>query len=325
MSETLTISAAPPPDWATIDEEIRCPLCDYNLRGLPEPRCPECGYRFDWPGLLDPTRRKHPFVFEHHPERNLWSFYRTLRAGLRPARFWRSLHPAQPASLKRLIGYIVIVATFMLAANITDVIGTAVTMSARNQSFRTRFRRNLQGNQTRAAGLRAYVSANFSSIDEALEVMAPRTWTMRFARELVDRVEKDHPAAIVSAIYVMWPVLSLAALLIFRWSMRTAKVRTIHVFRCIAYAFDTTVWMAMAFLCAAVLWAARGISYNIRQELFYLQLFFVILSVAVMTYRLYVGYKVYLQFDRPLATAVASQVIVLLVAVNIGLYVTFGR
>lgn len=41
---------APPagsPDWATLHEDVRCPLCDYDLRGLTEPRCPECGYRFD--------------------------------------------------------------------------------------------------------------------------------------------------------------------------------------------------------------------------------------------------------------------------------------
>lgn len=36
------------PDWSTIGREIHCPLCEYNLRGLSEPRCPECGYQFEW-------------------------------------------------------------------------------------------------------------------------------------------------------------------------------------------------------------------------------------------------------------------------------------
>jgi hypothetical protein len=30
-----------PPDWERIDEEIYCPLCNYNLRGLTVARCPE--------------------------------------------------------------------------------------------------------------------------------------------------------------------------------------------------------------------------------------------------------------------------------------------
>lgn len=30
------------------DAGLRCPQCDYNLTGLSEPRCPECGEAFDW-------------------------------------------------------------------------------------------------------------------------------------------------------------------------------------------------------------------------------------------------------------------------------------
>ena len=100
-------SPSPPdaPDWDAVREEVRCPLCGYQLRGLVEPRCPECGYTFSWPELTDPTRRRHPFLFEHHPNRNLWSFRRTLWAGLRPGRFWRSLSPAQPSFPRRLAAY----------------------------------------------------------------------------------------------------------------------------------------------------------------------------------------------------------------------------
>lgn len=78
---TLHQATDGPPEWAAIEADVFCPLCDYNLRGLTEPRCPECGFRFDWPHVLDPTRRLHPYIFEHHPERNFRSFWQTAFAG----------------------------------------------------------------------------------------------------------------------------------------------------------------------------------------------------------------------------------------------------
>ena len=86
-------------------EELHCPLCDYDLRGLTEPRCPECGYQFEWVELMDRTRRTHPFLFEHHPERNVWSFTRTAIAGLRSIRFWKSIKPHMTPRPARLLLY----------------------------------------------------------------------------------------------------------------------------------------------------------------------------------------------------------------------------
>src|SRR5881409_436100 len=95
---------------ATVTSDaLRCPMCDYDLRGQVEPRCPECGYRFDWDELRDPARRLHPYLFEHHPERNLWSLWRTFLGGLRPRRFWSTLYPAQPSRPWRLRLYFLIV------------------------------------------------------------------------------------------------------------------------------------------------------------------------------------------------------------------------
>ncbi len=34
------------------DMDIPCPHCGYNLRGIVEPRCPECGREFDSDQLL---------------------------------------------------------------------------------------------------------------------------------------------------------------------------------------------------------------------------------------------------------------------------------
>ena len=39
---------SPTPEPQVIDEDLPCPKCRYNLRGLTVPRCPECGFQFEW-------------------------------------------------------------------------------------------------------------------------------------------------------------------------------------------------------------------------------------------------------------------------------------
>lgn len=117
-----TVPVESGPDWATIAQEIRCPLCDYNLRGLSEPRCPECGLGFEWSNLLDPAKRVHPYLFEHHPRRNVRSFFKTLVAGMRPRQFWRTLRPEQHGSLRRLVLYWALVNSFVLLTSIAAIL-----------------------------------------------------------------------------------------------------------------------------------------------------------------------------------------------------------
>ena len=40
------------------DEDVPCPRCGYNVRGLTEPRCPECGAGFDPRQALDCLQRR---------------------------------------------------------------------------------------------------------------------------------------------------------------------------------------------------------------------------------------------------------------------------
>src|SRR5205085_3308975 len=101
-----TLPAIPTnPDWSTLTGEFVCPLCEYNLRGLTNPRCPECGYAFDWPDVLEADRRRHPYLFEHYPRRNLWSFFRTLRGSLLPSGFWEKLKATHAINPRRLFIY----------------------------------------------------------------------------------------------------------------------------------------------------------------------------------------------------------------------------
>src|SRR4051794_30598869 len=106
---TDAVLASSPPDWTTETRDIVCPLCEYNLRGLTDGRCPECGHTFDWADLTDPNRRKHPYLFEHHPEKNIRSFCATALNGLNPWKFWRALRPEMPSRPRRLFIYWILI------------------------------------------------------------------------------------------------------------------------------------------------------------------------------------------------------------------------
>jgi hypothetical protein len=49
---------------ATADSGLRCPACEYNLTGLTEPRCPECGAGFSWEQLRNAAGAKPSIAFE---------------------------------------------------------------------------------------------------------------------------------------------------------------------------------------------------------------------------------------------------------------------
>ncbi|MDB5326371.1 MAG: hypothetical protein JWM57_1940 [Phycisphaerales bacterium] len=84
-------------------EDLHCPVCDYSLRALPEPRCPECGYAFEWAELAEQARRKKLWFYEHagtfksHLQTRWKSFW------LFP--FWREIHAYSDANRDRLSTY----------------------------------------------------------------------------------------------------------------------------------------------------------------------------------------------------------------------------
>ncbi|MGD8452906.1 MAG: hypothetical protein PVJ57_13885 [Phycisphaerae bacterium] len=51
----VDLTQLPIPDW-----DLRCPQCNYPLRGLPSHRCPECGSEIDIPALIATWTRLRP-------------------------------------------------------------------------------------------------------------------------------------------------------------------------------------------------------------------------------------------------------------------------
>ena len=124
-----------PPGWR-LERDAPCPACRYNLRGLHDPRCPECGKSFqwqeileatcprcgeslsrcdtdacpnckltlDWPALLDSAYviRRELYEYSNRPLR---AAVGTIFAVMLPARFWRGFQLEMPPQLDRLGSY----------------------------------------------------------------------------------------------------------------------------------------------------------------------------------------------------------------------------
>ena len=328
MMESATQEESPPisgalaaPDWATLREDVRCPLCEYELRGLSEPRCPECGYRFDWPDLTDPVRRRHPYLFEHHPEHNVWSFTRTLLGGLRPARFWTSLHPAQRSTPRRLALYALLV-TVALAAVVLGHYALYLREAAEAASFRrgTLALANAPGT-TRLRDLQQQ-GWSLQSFLDTYEPVPPSGAFYRRAWEV-----EGHWAIRLACFWLVWPWLLFATLLLFRISMRRARIRPPHVLRCVVYSFDIALWVAVAGAAALVLRALQwnvlaprswgppraliptDIIFQYRPDVFTDTLFWAeTIALFVAGYRLTRAFCHYLRFNHAVATVAAAHV-----------------
>jgi hypothetical protein len=303
-------------DTAPAADPVPCPMCDYDLRGQPEPRCPECGYRFEWPELTDPDLKRHPYLFEHHPRRNVWSFFRTMAGGLRPRRFWSSLRPSQPSRPLRLVLY-------WLVASLLVPIGYAGVFA------HTCYRYAPDNDRERASLLVAYTgyyrrfapsgrpppNTNGAPTAQAyVDTLRPPTWTPSYVayvyRLFYDKEFDQHLDAVL--VYLAWPGLTLATLMIFRASMRRAKVKPVHVLRCTLYCCDAAPWL----LAVALLAVPPLIHhFDLRRYIGHRDaVVSAVLFAAVTAVRLMAAYRHYLRFDHPAATAAASQAIVLLSA-----------
>ena len=318
--------ASAAPDWASVREPVCCPLCEYDLRGLAEPRCPECGYAFTWPDVLDPDRRLHPYLFEHHPERNAWSFRRTLLGTLRPRRFWTALRPAQPGRARRLVVYWLLAAVPLLLAAVAWSAKQTVNHVQSVTAMRARVRAGLIANsntqQTRQ------IVKQFGSIDAYVDAGYPTTPGVRFYFK--PNWTSAGPANGVVLAILAWPWLTFLTLLVFQFSMRRARVRTVHVLRCVLYGFDAVLWAGLI-VAGAVAWQlysggatppAWGRQPRLLSGLLGAYTLDPVARAALcagvvllpfMVYRTIVAYRTYLRFHRPAATVLASQIIVLLV------------
>lgn len=323
------------PDWANVTEDIACPLCAYDLRGLAEPCCPECGYTFDWPDLIDPTRRLHPYLFEHHPERNFRSFWRTTGGAMRPGRFWRSVLPAQPSQPRRLVLYwllVVLVSFLCLQACLAWVGGSY--MYKRWQICLSLRPAVLNGTQQVIS-----TSPEFGAVDQPvtdpilLGKYADRYCPNRITATFVlDSIRNDwgHVWAVVQSLLVLllWPWVSFAALMVFRSfrrSTRRARLLPVHVLRCTIYCSGT--FVAIGLLGIATSMAAMwGLRYpGIAETSLSVGLGLAGLLLVWLVWQLAVACRLYLKLPDATATVVCSQLILVLAVLALRVLLLHAR
>ncbi len=238
--------SSPAPDWSTAvaaGGDVLCPMCEYNLHGLTEARCPECGFTFDWPDLIDPTRRKHKYLFEHYPHRNVWSFARTAAGGLLPWRFWRSLRPEQPSNLRRLFAYWLITACGFLVLPAAIYAMSCITTNKSNITMRG----IMAARANDPVFAKSIVEAH-GSLQAFLDLFAPvapsRPFFAYVWRGLHDRYSFDVVIALILCVIALPWVVALS-LMLFQATMRRARVRGAHVLRCCLYSFDNGWWFGL--------------------------------------------------------------------------------
>ncbi|MEA2734124.1 MAG: hypothetical protein QOE14_575 [Humisphaera sp.] len=305
---------------SAIEHQLSCPLCDYDLRGQVEPRCPECGYTFVWQDLRDPARRKHKYLFEHHPERNLRSFIRTMIGHLMPRRFWGGLLPSQPSHPKRLMAYALVI---VLTALLPTIAITARVMY-HVWSYQASSRRTMAMAMT-VPLQHSYYKAQFPGLtpQQIIDAHAPAPTFIGVLTH--PRVRRDFASTAAGhSIGAIWATCSLAALMIFRISMRRARLRSVHFVRCVVYTADVIVWgnVALALLVGATILAeitlrAPFMRFDPDDGYRVATTIVVVLFILTFIYRLMVAFKKYLHFHRPILTVLAAQFIVALAALNV--------
>jgi hypothetical protein len=282
------------PDWAAITGEIHCPLCEYNLRGLTEPRCPECGHQFDWLDLLDRSKWEHPWLFEHAQQRRFRSLLKTLWNSVLPTRFWTSVkttHTVRPARL-------VLVWAFM--SLFCAIPALPVLEYVRLCSNIPQLRQSLLRSSLRSSG--GPTSPNDSNLQMWVQRAYPYPMPWDWQVWSNSSVHLGFAAAAIA-----WPWLTFAGLLLFRQTMQQAKIKPAHVFRCAVY--TSAIASPLLF---PVAWSMRrgGIFIQIYHVDPLLPLLITI--TAIVSYRLSVAYALYLKFPQPLVTCLLVETVVVL-------------
>lgn len=262
-------------------ELLTCSKCNYHLYGIADARCPECGEAVDWNEALLRYRRREKPLFEYRwRDRPIRSFFRTWLLALRPKRLWQTVDIHDPPQVRPLFVWTAILLVITVLSG-PFWVGIQVTVS------------NAQV---------APPGVPWSSYFDYLL----RTWLTAITSQTI---------AFAALMYLLWWSFSLAALLIFRQSMRLCRVRSAHVFRACAYGLAPLLpfYVMLASLLPLV-WYPRPSRSFLTSRSFSANGVFVFWCVAylVVVWAIRQAYRHYIRMPHSLGVAIASQVIAIL-------------
>lgn len=318
MIEGLTATSPP----KTITGDTPCPICGYNMRGLSEPNCPECGSRFTWNEIFDPTRRIHSYLFEHHPERNIHSFLRTFLGALRPTRFWKSLHPNQPLCVRRLWLYFLLILIPTIGFPIVFTLGSEVALKiVDNMEKREDFKlRHASGRLDR---FDLMILRRYPSVDAYLDKSYPTN------PATVSQRVMEHNRSLLQAVCTLGavtfaPIFTLIVFLVFKSTLSKARLNANHIVRTVAYNSGILLIMGPIVGACSYLFPDRSrYSVNIDYDLLMLM---GVAALLIFSASLLIASVRYLRFNRAFAVAFSTQVVVYLIVGNVWLIVEiWGR
>jgi hypothetical protein len=117
--------------------------------------------------------------------------------------------------------------------------------------------------------------------------------------------------------YVVWPWATIGGLMVFRVSMRRARIRPVHAVRCVLYSFDGGFWIGLGMVLVLLLIAwpgLQGVKPGLAMFWTYWVPWAVVGLLVFSMVRLGVAYRRYVRMDHAWAVIVSSQVMVGLVA-----------
>jgi hypothetical protein len=273
------------PDWEAIDFDVCCGRCGYNLRMLPEARCPECGLEFDWPAVLDAAAWRSDFLFEHHwRQRPFRSWAKTVWRSFRPKRFWLSIpihtrvHPGPLAAVIALAAILGMLVCHGMAW------GAKVVAAAISQQFP----------ELELGGMPAY---GYLGLEDDFAYLAafPFTFPEAYVR--------------VIAVFAVAPVAAFASMTSIRQTLGRRRVRVGQVFRVFAYAATPQciflgLWMVLDCFIWCLRWQRQDTPLIVA-----LHIALMLPLPAIQASYLHAGLKYYLKLPRPWALAIAAIIV----------------
>jgi hypothetical protein len=133
-------------------------------------------------------------------------------------------------------------------------------------------------------------------------------------------IDLGHGMMLVMLVLLAWPWLTFAALHMFVESMTRVRIDSVHVLRCVMYSAGVTflVGLLVTFVAGGLL--VMDVSWTRMDNLGMPVFVAAVLRWGWLAQRLIVAYRLYLRFHRPVATVLASQIIVAMVVLTVLLW-----